>query len=98
MRASIERRSFLWFVLAAMLVAFAPATARADALSDAENALEAGQVDDAIAKYRAAAEASPGDAKAHLGLGLALEKKRNWQAALSSFERASQIDARLADP
>jgi tetratricopeptide (TPR) repeat protein len=71
---------------------------RADALKDGKDALEAGRFDDAVAAYRNAVAATPNDAPAHLGLGLALEKKRQWQAALEAFQKASSLDARLAEP
>ena len=74
------------------------APARADALSDGKSALESGRYDDAVAAYRTAVAAGPNDAAAHLGLGLALERKRQWQAALESYQKASSLDARLAEP
>jgi tetratricopeptide (TPR) repeat protein len=72
--------------------------AGADALKDGKDALATGRFDDAVAAYRSAVEAAPNDVQAHLGLGQALEKKRQWQAALESFQKASSLDARLAEP
>lgn len=95
-------RSALGLALVACVFALAlvgdGAPARADALKDGKNALASGQFDDAVAAYRSATEAAPNDAQAWLGLGLALEKKRQWQAALNAFQKASALDARLADP
>lgn len=91
-------RAFAAIVLAGALVAAAGAPARADALKDGRDALSNGRFDDAVAAYRSATEAAPNDAQAWLGLGLALEKKRQWQAAYDAFVKANTLDARLADP
>ncbi len=72
--------------------------ARADALKDGKDALASGRYDDAVASYRNATTGAPNDAVAWLGLGLALEKKRQWQASLEAFQKATALDARLADP
>ena len=42
--------------------------------------------------------ASPHDAEAYIGLGNALEKKRQWQAGLDAYKKAGELDARLAEP
>lgn len=91
-------RSLLACALVLALGAGLPSTGRADALKDGKDALENGRYDDAVAAYRGATEASPNDAQAWLGLGLALEKKRQWQAALEAFQKANTLDARLAEP
>ncbi len=72
--------------------------ARADALKDGKDALAQGRIDDAIAAYRNAVQAQPTEAAPHLGLGLALEKKRAWQAALAEFLKADELDPGLAEP
>src|SRR5687768_4411986 len=86
------------FALALLCAGGNLAPARADDLKDGKDALAAGRFDDAVAAYRNAVAAAPNDATAHLGLGNALEKKRQWQAALESFQKASSLDARLAEP
>ena len=43
-------------------------------------------------------QASPSDPQAHLYLGLALEKKRNWPAAYEEFTHASELDPHLSEP
>jgi tetratricopeptide (TPR) repeat protein len=88
--------ALLALVLACAGGGFLPAWA--DALNDGEDALEAGRYDEAVAAYRTATSEMPNDARAHLGLGQALEKKRQWQAALEAFQKASALDARLAEP
>ena len=89
-------RTFLALAFALVLVGSAPVAAQT--MKDGKDALAQGRIDDAITAYRAVVAASPGDAQAHLGLGLALEKKRQWPAALESFQKASELDPRLADP
>ena len=79
------------------LACLAPAL-RADALKDGKDALAQGRIDDAVGAYRNAVQAMPNDPQAHLGLGLALERKRSWQAALAEFQKASELDPRLAEP
>jgi tetratricopeptide (TPR) repeat protein len=86
------------FALALLCAGGNLAPARADDLKDGKDALAAGRFDDAVAAYRNAVAAAPNDAQAHLGLGNALERKRQWQAALESFQKASSLDARLAEP
>ena len=81
-----------------LLALFLAAAARADALKDGKTALAAGKVDEAIAQFRTAVEGSPNDVQPQLQLGIALERKRNWQAALETFKRASELDPRLAEP
>jgi tetratricopeptide (TPR) repeat protein len=85
-------------LLALALTLGAGGAAHADALKDGKDALAQGRLDDAVAAYRAAVQATPNDAGAHLGLGLALERKRAWQAALAEFQKASELDPRLAEP
>lgn len=85
--------------LFALALAFCAGTAaHADALKDGKDALAQGRIDDAVAAYRSAVQAAPNDVAAHLGLGLALEKKRAWQAALAEFQKAAELDPRLAEP
>ncbi len=95
---TLLRRAMLRGGVLLVGLAFLVPTARADALRDGKDALAAGRVDDAVAAYRNAVQATPNDAQAHLGLGLALEKKRSWQAALAEFQKASALDPRLAEP
>ena len=94
---SVPVRRLLLAGVLALATALAP-PATADALRDGKDALEAGRYDDAVAAYRTATTETPNEAPAWLGLGLALEKKRQWQAALEAFQKASAIDARLAEP
>jgi tetratricopeptide (TPR) repeat protein len=94
-------RSAVFAGLPALVCALAlclPGSVRADALKDGKDALAAGRLDDAVTAYRSAVAANPSDAAAHLGLGLALERKRSWTAALDEFKKASDLDPRLADP
>jgi len=91
-------RALLGLALVLGLAFALPLPSAADALRDGKDALAAGRVDDAVAAYRNAVQATPTDPQAHLGLGLALEKKRSWQAALAEFQKASELDPRLADP
>lgn len=83
---------------AGLVVGLLSAAVSADALKDGKDALASGRVDDAVAAYRNAVQAAPNDVEAHLGLGLALERKRSWQAALVEFQKASELDPRRADP
>jgi tetratricopeptide (TPR) repeat protein len=48
----------------------------------------AGRVDEAVARFRAAVAAEPGDVEALADLGVALEKKGDAAAALESYDRA----------
>lgn len=92
-------RSFARSLGLALVLAFlSSAAAHADALKDGKDALAQGRIDDAVAAYRSAVQATPNDAAAHLGLGLALEKKRAWETALAEFQKASDLDPQLADP
>jgi len=86
----------LWIALA--LTLGAGPVAHADALKDGKDALAQGRYDDAVSAYRTAVQEMPNEASAHLGLGLALEKKRAWQSALVEFQKASELDVRLAEP
>src|SRR5436853_7037991 len=56
------------------------------------------RLDEAVAQFRTAVQASPSDPQAHLCLGLALEKKRNWPAAYEEFKHASELDPHLSEP
>ncbi len=98
--ASARPRTWLALALgfAVVLGVVLAVPAWADALKDGKDALSEGRVDDAIAAFRTAVQEAPDDAQAHLQLGLALERKRNWQAALAEFRKASELDPRLADP
>ncbi len=93
---SMGARAFLALAFALALACAAPVAAQT--LKDGKDALAQGRYDDAVAAYRAVVAASPGDVEGHLGLGMALEKKRQWQAALESFQKASELDPRLAEP
>lgn len=96
---TLARRALVTGALALVLALLGGgAPAWANALKDGKDALAAGRFDDAVAAYRTATTEAPNDAQAWLGLGLALEKKRQWQAALEAFQKASTLDARLADP
>lgn len=86
------------FLLALALAFCAGSAAHADVLKDGKDALAQGRFDDAVAAYRSAVQAAPNDVAAHVGLGLALEKKRAWQAALAEFQKAAELDPRLAEP
>jgi superkiller protein 3 len=88
--------AFAALVLSCVL--FAAPQARAQGLREGKTAMEEGRYDDAVAAYRSAVQASPGDAQAHLGLAQALEKKRTWKAAYDSYVKASELDPRLAEP
>ena len=96
--ALVGHRALLGLALALGLAFVAPLPSAADAIRDGKDALAQGRVDDAVAAYRNAVQELPTDPQAHLGLGLALEKKRSWQAALAEFQKASELDPRLADP
>jgi predicted O-linked N-acetylglucosamine transferase (SPINDLY family) len=65
-------------------------TAR-ELVHDARASLRAGDVDAAIAKFTAAAERSPGDADAWLGLGACFAQRGRFDQAIAHFERASSI-------
>jgi tetratricopeptide (TPR) repeat protein len=92
-------RALRWGIRALALAFLAGAgLAHADALKDGKDALAQGRVDDAVTAYRNAVTAQPNEAAPHLGLGLALERKRAWAAALAEFNKASELDPGLADP
>ncbi|MEP7027405.1 MAG: tetratricopeptide repeat protein [Candidatus Eisenbacteria bacterium] len=93
----LRRARLLGGVLLVSLACLVP-PAHADALKDGKTALAEGRIDDAVAAYRGAVAATPNDPQAHLGLGLALEKKRNWKAALAEFQKSGELDPRLAEP
>jgi len=84
--------------LLALALCVTAGAAHADPLKDGKDALAQGRIDDAVAAYRNAVQAQPNEAAPHLGLGLALEKKRAWQAALAEFNKASELDPGLAEP
>jgi tetratricopeptide (TPR) repeat protein len=92
------RRTLLGIAFCCGLAVVLASPSFADSIKDGKDALAQGRVDDAVASYRNAVQELPNDPQAHLGLGLALEKKRSWQAALAEFQKASDLDPRLADP
>ncbi|MGH7727157.1 MAG: tetratricopeptide repeat protein [Candidatus Eiseniibacteriota bacterium] len=96
--AIVSARSCVGFLLAFGIALVCALPAAADAMKDGKDALAGGRTDDAIAAFRTAVAETPNDAQAHLHLGLALERKRSWQAALLEFQKASELDPRLADP
>jgi len=66
--------------------------ARADALIAEGNALEdAGDLAQAEARYRAAVEAAPGHARAHLNLGIALAARDDAEGAVAAYEKVLAI-------
>ncbi len=91
---SMGARAFL----ALALVLFTAAPASAQTMKEGKDALAQGRYDDAVSAYRAVVAASPDDAEARIGLGNALEKKRQWQPALDEYRKAAELDPRLAEP
>ncbi len=91
---SMGARAFLALALAL----FAAAPASAQTMKEGKDALAQGRYDDAVSAYRAVVAASPSDAEARIGLGNALEKKRQWQPALDEYRKAAELDPRLAEP
>jgi tetratricopeptide (TPR) repeat protein len=87
-----------WLFALAMACVVSAGVAHADPLKDGKEALAQGRIDDAVTAYRNAVQAQPGEALPHQGLGLALEKKRAWQAALAEFLKANELDPGLAEP
>jgi Flp pilus assembly protein TadD len=55
-----------------------------------------GDLDGAIAKYRAALAVDPTDAQAHLGLGSALQRKKDVDGAIAEYRAAIKKDPGLA--
>jgi S1-C subfamily serine protease len=52
--------------------------------------------DQAIEAFRAAARINPNEAEAHLGIGVALSKKKQWKEAVDPLQKA--VDLSPADP
>ena len=66
---------------------------RADALIAEGNALEdAGDLAQAEARYRAAVEAAPGHARAHLNLGIVLAARDDAEGAIAAYETVLAIE------
>jgi len=80
-------------IAAAAAAASPEAVARADALVVEGNALEdAGQLAAAEARYRAAVEAAPGHARAHLNLGIVLAARDDRDGAIAAYGNVLAID------
>ena len=59
-------------------------------------ALQDGNIETAVASGRAAAEADPGAAMAHLALGRALAKNQDTVGAIAALKEATRLNPRLA--
>jgi protein O-GlcNAc transferase len=60
--------------------------------------LTAGDVDGAIAQFRAAITSSPDFGQAHYQLGVALRQKGATDESLKEFRRAAELDPQLTPP
>jgi tetratricopeptide (TPR) repeat protein len=68
------------------------------ATSSGRRLLKAGDVEGAIAQFRAAINSSPNYAQAHYQLGIALRQKGAKEESSQEFRRASELDPQLAPP
>jgi len=58
--------------------------------------LNAGDLDGAISQFRSAIHTAPNYARAHFQLGLALQRKGEKDEAAREFQKAAELDPRLA--
>jgi len=66
------------------------------ATNSGKRLLNAGDLDGAISQFRSATSAMPSYAPAHFQLGLALQRKGQKEEAAKEFQRAAELDPRLA--
>jgi len=78
----------------AVLASMSAATARADDLKDARNALAAGQLDQSIQLFEKAA--AQGYAEGRAGVGQVWLRRHNFDKALEQFQLAQKMDPNLA--
>jgi tetratricopeptide (TPR) repeat protein len=68
-----------------------------EAFAKAQEALRAGQVDEAEAQYRAVLAKAPDVAEAHFNLGVLHQRKRDYAAAEADFKRVIELQPDKSD-
>lgn len=96
MRTPNVSRAKLWplALVAGLLLITLPAGSRADELRDGRTSLQAGQLDDALRHFEAAA--AQGVAEGRAGVGLVWLKRHNFAKANEAFQLAERMDNQLA--
>jgi tetratricopeptide (TPR) repeat protein len=68
------------------------------ATNSGKRLLSAGDLEGAISQFKSAIQALPGYAPAHFQLGLALQRKGDKAESAREFQKARELDPRLAPP
>ena len=89
-----SRAALAGIVLLAAASILAPGRARADDLRDARNAMQAGNLDQAMQLFEKAAQ--QGLAEGRAGVGQVWLKRRQYAKAMDAFQTAQKMDGQLA--